>query len=192
MTSYIEQNSGEEALSRIEIKQTKQWLEQVIIGLNFCPFAKKEFVNQTIHYYVSDKAQIKAAMKELLIQCQYLYNNPLIETSLLIYQQGFRDFSRFLDLVDDANAFLVEQGFEGVFQIANFHPEYCFADVDYDDVGNFTNRSPYPILHLIREESMERVLKVYKNPELIPENNISLAHKKGASYFTSILNNIKK
>ena len=174
-----------------EIEQTKQWLEQVIIGLNFCPFAKKEFVNQTIHYHLSDKAQIKAAMKELLMQCRYLQENADIETSLIIYQQGFRDFNRFLDLVDYGNDLLIEHGFEGVFQIANFHPEYCFADVDYDDAGNYTNRSPYPTLHLIREESMERVLNVYKNPEEIPENNIALAHAKGASYFQSLLHAIK-
>lgn len=175
----------------IEIEQTKQWLEQVIIGLNFCPFAKKEFVNQTIHYHLSGKEQIKVAMIELLAQCQFLHDNPHVETSLLIYQQGFRDFNRFLDLVDYANDLLVEYGFEGTFQIANFHPEYCFADTDYDDAGNFTNRSPYPTLHLIREESMEKVLKVYKNPEAIPDNNIALAHEKGAQYFQSILTHIK-
>ena len=174
-----------------EIEQTKQWLEQVIIGLNFCPFAKKEFVNQTIHYHVSDKEQLKSALMELLSQCYYLRDNPEIETSLLIYQQGFRDFNRFLDVVDYANELIVEYGFEGIFQIATFHPEYCFADADYDDASNFTNRSPYPTLHLIREESMERVLSVYKNPQAIPDNNIALADKKGADYFKNVLKNIK-
>ena len=116
-----------------EIEQTKQWLEQVIIGLNFCPFAKKEFVNQTIHYHASDKAQLKPALVEFLAQCHFLSDNPEIETSLLIYNQGFRDFNRFLDLVDDSNELIVEHGFEGIFQIATFHPEYCFADAEYDD-----------------------------------------------------------
>ena len=144
-----------------EIEQTKQWLTQVIINLNFCPFAKKEFVNQTIHYHVSEKAQLKTALVEFLAQCHYLNDNPAIETSLLIYSDGFRDFNRFLDLVDDSNDLIVEHGFEGIFQIATFHPEYCFADADYDDASNYTNRSPYPTLHLIREQSMERVLSVY-------------------------------
>ena len=126
-----------------EIEQTKQWLEQVIIGLNFCPFAKKEFVNQTIHYHASDKAQLKPALVEFLAQCHFLSDNPEIETSLLIYNQGFRDFNRFLDLVDDSNELIVEHGFEGIFQLATFHPEYCFADAEYDDAGNFTNRSPF-------------------------------------------------
>lgn len=176
----------------IEIEQTKQWLEQVIIGLNFCPFAKKEFVNQTIHYHLSEQEQLKVALTELLRQLEYLRDNPETETSLLIYNQGFRDFNRFLDLVDYANDLLVDYGFEGIFQIANFHPEYCFADVDYDDAGNFTNRSPYPTLHLIREESMEKVLKVYKDPEAIPEQNIALAHDKGAGYFQALLRKIKQ
>lgn len=179
-------------MTSMEIEQTKQWLEQVIIGLNFCPFAKKEFVNQTIFYHVSEKESIKSALVELLTQLEYLSSNPEAETSLLIYQQGFRDFNRFLDLVDYANELIVEFGFEGTYQIANFHPEYCFADTDYDDAGNFTNRSPYPTLHLIREASMEKVLSVYKNPEQIPDNNIALAHDKGANYFQEILANIKK
>ena len=174
-----------------EIEQTKQWLSQVIIGLNFCPFAKKEFVNQTIHYHLSEKAQLKPALVEFLAQCHYLNDNPDIETSLLIYSDGFRDFNRFLDLVDDSNDLIVEHGFEGVFQIATFHPEYCFADADYDDASNYTNRSPYPTLHLIREQSMERVLSVYKNPEAIPDNNIALAEKMGADYFQTLLKKIK-
>ena len=91
-----------------EIEQTKQWLTQVIINLNFCPFAKKEFVNQTIHYHVSEKAQLKTALVEFLAQCHYLNDNPAIETSLLIYSDGFRDFNRFLDLVDDSNDLIVE------------------------------------------------------------------------------------
>lgn len=174
-----------------EIEQTKQWLEQVIIGLNFCPFAKKEFVNQTIHYHASENEQLKSALVEFLAQCNYLHDKPEVETSLLIYMQGFRDFNRFLDLVDDANQLLVIHGFEGIFQIATFHPEYCFADADYDDASNFTNRSPYPTLHLIREQSMERVLKVYKNPEAIPENNILLAEKKGSEFFKALLTKIR-
>ncbi len=176
----------------VEIAQTQQWLQQVIIDLNFCPFAKKEFVNQSIYYHLSEKEQVKSALIELLEQCHYLQANPEIETTLLIYGQGFRDFNRFLDLVDYANDLLVEHQFEGIFQIATFHPEYCFADADYDEASNYTNRSPYPTLHLLREQSMEKVLSIYKNPEDIPENNIALANQKGANYFKHLLELIKK
>lgn len=174
-----------------EVEQTKQWLSEVIIGLNFCPFAKKEFVNNTIHYQPSQEEQIKSALVELSAQCQLLMDNPAIETTLLIYTQGFRDFNRFLDLVDYANETIINLGYEGIFQIANFHPEYCFAGEDFDDASNFTNRSPYPTLHLIREASMERVLNVYNNPEAIPDNNIALARQKGSHYFQDILKKIK-
>lgn len=173
-----------------EINATKQWINDIIIGLNFCPFAKKEFVNNTIYYHSSAKEQIKSALKEFNQQCVYLSQHEQIETSLIIYSDGFRGFDRYLDLVDAANEQLIENGFEGVFQIATMHPEYCFADDDYDEPTNFTNRSPYPMLHLIREKSMEKVLSIYKEPEKIPENNMSVATKKGSEYFKQVLASI--
>ena len=171
---------------------TKQWLEEVIIGLNFCPFAKKEFVNNTICYHESTAEQVKIALHELIEQCRYLQNHDELETTLIIYGEGFRSFERYLDLVDYGNDLIVDSGFEGVFQLASMHPEYCFDGEDYDDASNFTNRSPYPIIHIIREASMARVLSVYNEPEKIPENNIILANEKGANFFKSTLNSIHK
>ncbi|KGJ97936.1 DUF1415 domain-containing protein [Colwellia psychrerythraea] len=175
-----------------EVSATKQWLEEIIIGLNFCPFAKKEFVNNTIRYHQSELEQVKPALKELIEQCHYLQQHDDIETTLIIFTEGFRSFERYLDLVDFANDLLIDSGFEGVFQLATMHPEYCFADDDFDDASNFTNRSPYPMLHLIREASMARVLAVYKEPEQIPEANMALAEKKGSNYFQSVLSRIHK
>jgi hypothetical protein len=172
------------------VSATKQWLEEIIIGLNFCPFAKKEFVNNTIYYHVSSHVKRKIALTEIVEQCEFLQANKQIETSLLIYNDGFRSFEQYLALLDDANDLLVDSGYEGVFQLASMHPEYCFADEDYDNASNFTNRSPYPMVHIIREASMEKVLKVYKEPEKIPENNIALAYKKGSYFFQNVLRNI--
>jgi len=171
---------------------TKQWLEAVIIGLNFCPFAKKEFVNNTICYHESKADQIKVALHELIEQCRYLQAHDELETTLIIYRDGFRGFERYLDLVDYGNDLLVDSGFEGVFQLASMHPEYCFDGEDYDDASNFTNRSPYPIIHIIREASMARVLSVYNEPEKIPENNIVVANEKGANFFQQLLKSIHK
>lgn len=171
-------------------QQTKNWLENVIIKFNFCPFAKKEFVNNTIVYQVSEQKKLKKALLELLAQYQYLQNNSEMETTLVIYETGFRDFERYLDLVDAGNDMLIEEGYEGIFQLASMHPEYCFADEEYDNAANFTNRSPYPMIHIIREASMARVLSVYKDPEQIPENNIALANEKGSQYFEKILSRI--
>lgn len=184
MTTAINTNEPSEVLA------TKQWLDEIIIGLNVCPFAKKEFVNNTIRYHLSKTEQVKAALHEVIEQCRYLQAHDELETTLIIYSGGFRGFDRYLDLVDYANDLLVESGFEGVFQIASMHPEYCFDGEDYDDASNFTNRSPYPILHLIREASMSRVLSVYNEPEKIPENNIKMAHEKGANFFQQVLKNI--
>jgi len=172
------------------ILATKQWLEEVIIGLNFCPFAKKEFVNNTICYHESKAEQVKSALHELIEQCRYLQANDALETTLIIYSEGFRGFDRYLDLIDYGNDLLVESGFEGTFQLASMHPEYCFDGEDYDDASNFTNRSPYPIIHIIREASMARVLAVYNEPEQIPENNIELAKQKGSEYFQAVLKRI--
>ncbi|WDD97273.1 DUF1415 domain-containing protein [Thalassomonas actiniarum] len=174
------------------IEQTKQWLAEIVIGLNFCPFAKKEFVNDTIHYHVSSAGRIEPALEALMAQCQYLSEHDELETSLVIFSTGFRQFERYLDLLDYANELLVDSGYEGIFQLASFHPDYCFEGEDIDDAANYTNRSPYPTIHLIREASMERVLAVYQQPEAIPENNIALAHEKGATYFKNVLKRIKK
>lgn len=172
------------------IEATKQWLDEIIIELNFCPFAKKEFVNNTIHYHLSKTDQVKAALHEFIEQCRFLQAHDELETTLIVYRSGFRSFERYLDLIDYANDLLVDSGFEGIFQIASMHPEYYFDGEDYDDASNFTNRSPYPILHIIREASMSRVLSVYNEPEKIPENNIKLAHEKGADFFQQVLTRI--
>ena len=175
----------------IEIAQTKQWLEQIIVGLNFCPFAKKELVNETIHYHLSAKTKLDHALEELIEQCHYLQQHDDIETTLVIYSDGFKSFEKYLDLVSFAEELLIDSGFEGIFQLASFHPDYYFDGEDFDDAANFTNRSPYPTLHLIREQSMARVLSVYKNPEEIPDNNIALAREKGEHFFSQVLKNIK-
>jgi hypothetical protein len=173
-----------------EIEATKQWLDEIIVGLNFCPFAKKEFVNNTIFYHLSDLEQVKPALLELIEQCHHLQQSDDIETTLIIFSEGFRSFERYLDLIDYGNDLLIHSGFEGIFQLASMHPEYCFADDDFDKASNFTNRSPYPMIHIIREKSMAKVLSIYKQPEQIPEKNMLLAEQKGSHYFKTILSNI--
>ncbi|WP_440876845.1 DUF1415 domain-containing protein [Thalassotalea sp. PLHSN55] len=172
------------------ILKTQAWLEQVIIGLNFCPFAKKEFVNNTIDYHVCAQRKLEQALETVIARCHYLQQHDEIETSLVIFSLGFRDFEDYLDLVDYANQLLVDSGFEGVFQLASFHPEYCFEGESPLDAANYTNRSPLPTLHIIREDSLARVLAVYQNPEQIPDNNIALAQDKGNNFFKQLLANI--
>ena len=162
-----------------EVLATKEWLDKIIIGLNICPFAKKEFVNNSIHYHLSKTEQVKTALHEFIEQCRYLQTHEDLETTLIIYGDGFRGFERYLDLVDYANDLLVDSGFEGIFQIASMHPEYCFDGDDYDDASNFTNRSPYPIIQLLRQAPMTKALTHVADPEKIYTDNIKTLDKLG-------------
>lgn len=179
-------------MTHLAISQTREWVSAVIVKYNFCPFARKEVENNCIHYTISNASKIDDAVMEMLEQCIQLDRDPQRETTLLIFDNGFTDFEDFLDLVDLANALLVAQGFEGKYQIANFHPDYVFADSDEDDAANYTNRSPFPTLHLIREASMSAALDEYNEPESIPEHNINLARRKGIHFWQQLLENCKK
>ncbi|PCK31550.1 DUF1415 domain-containing protein [Pseudoalteromonas piscicida] len=169
------------------ITAMQNWVSQVIVKYNFCPFARKEVESKTIHYHVSSAIKHDDAVMDMLQQCSELTLHRERETTLVIFERGFEDFNEFLDLVDLANALLVAQGFEGTYQIANFHPDYVFADSEDDDAANYTNRAPYPTLHLIREESMAQALEEYDDPEQIPENNIRLARRKGTAFWQHLL-----
>jgi len=162
------------------ISQTREWVSTVVIGDNFCPFARKEMVNNTIRYVVCSHS-LDDTLMALMSECKNLDDTPATETTLLIYPKGFDDFQIFLELVTLANNLMADQDYEGTYQLASFHPDYCFAGSSEDDPANYTNRSPYPTLHLIREESIERVLQDIQNPEKIPERNVRYAREKGLS-----------
>ena len=173
-------------------QQTRLWVANVIVKYNFCPFARKEVENNCIHYQTSQATSIDDAVMEMIEQCIELDQQPTRETTLLMFEQGFTDFEEFLDLVDLANALLVAQGFEGKYQIANFHPDYVFANSDDNDAANYTNRAPFPTLHLIREASMSAALDDYNEPESIPDHNINLARRKGIDFWQQLLAGCKK
>ncbi|WP_339687528.1 DUF1415 domain-containing protein [uncultured Pseudoalteromonas sp.] len=173
-------------------QQTRLWVANVIVKYNFCPFARKEVENNCIHYQTSQATSIDDAVMEMIEQCIELDQQPARETTLLMFEQGFTNFEEFLDLVDLANALLVAQGFEGKYQIANFHPDYVFADSDDNDAANYTNRAPFPTLHLIREASMSAALDDYNEPESIPDHNINLARRKGIDFWQQLLAGCKK
>jgi len=169
------------------INATRCWVEQVIIGQNFCPFAKREFISNRIHFQLSHAQDHEACLHDLINECLRLDQDADIETTLLTFACCMTDFDDFLDLIALANALLQDQGYEGTYQLAHFHPDYCFADSDNDDPANYTNRSPWPTLHLIREASLEKVLKNYPHPEQIPENNISRARETGLEKMRAML-----
>jgi len=168
--------------SSLIIDQTKKWITDVVIGCNFCPFAAREVKKNSIHYEVTTATTIEESLQALFLEFERLDANENIETSFLIFPDSFQDFHDYLDLVSSGEKLLDKKGYEGIYQIASFHPLYCFAGSDEDDAANYTNRSPYPMLHLLREESMEKALENFSEPENIPEKNIAFARNKGTAW----------
>ena len=164
------------------IEQTQKWIKTVVIDMNFCPFAAKAMLKKSIHYSVSNTQDLKSTLEILIKELRYLDTNEEIETTFLIFPNQFSGFETYLDLVATAEELIEQEGYEGTYQLASFHPDYCFEGEDKDDAANYTNRSVYPMLHLLREESITKALALYKNPELIPEHNIQLAREKGLLY----------
>lgn len=169
------------------IAQTRQWVETVVIGYQFCPFAHKVFDAETIHYQVVKDQQLELSLQALIAECQKLDNSTMIETTLIIYPQGYADFEYFLELLALATDLLVAQGYEGVYQLASFHPQYQFSDADIDDPANYTNRSPYPMLHILREASIEQASLDFPDADSIPQKNIQCARKYGKKHMAKAL-----
>ena len=164
------------------IDQTKKWINDVIIGCNFCPFAAKVIKQQTAYYQVENSIESKICLDDFLNEILRLDGDANIETSFLIFPNSYESFDDYLDLVILVEKLIFDKGYEGVYQVASFHPLYQFDGTNYDDAANFTNRSVYPMLHLLREESIEKALENFKSPESIPDTNINFAREKGLVY----------
>jgi hypothetical protein len=164
------------------IEQTKKWINDVIVGCNFCPFAANVMKKQSVHYQVYDSLSSTFSSDSFLAETTRLDNEEGIETIFLIYPNSYTKFDDYLDMVSLAEELLEENGYEGIYQLASFHPLYQFADSPEKDAANYTNRSVYPMLHLLRESSIDKALEHYKNPEEIPNRNINFARNKGEAY----------
>jgi hypothetical protein len=156
-------------------QQVEQWLNDVVIGLNLCPFAAKPQRNKQIKIFVSEANTEETLLEDILTQLLELDATPAeeLETTLVVAPNMLADFYDYNLFIDWVEALIKQQDWEGIFQLATFHPDYCFGGTEPEDAENLTNRSPYPVFHLIREESMEKVLKRYPNPEAIPDTNIA-------------------
>ena len=154
----------------------------MVIGCNFCPFAAKAMMRKSIRYVVLPDTTVENTLATLLQEMQHLDRTDDIETTFLIFPNSFTDFTRYLDLVEMADNLVDEAEYEGIYQVASFHPEYCFADVEPDDPANFTNRSVYPMLHVLREDSVSDAVDNYPDADGIPARNIAYAREKGFRY----------
>ena len=156
------------------IDDINQWLDDVVIGLNLCPFAAKPRREKRVRIAISHATDEESLLNDLQAELERLSDTPIeeLETTLLAIPdmlENFEDYNDFLDAVD----LWVEQfGWEGELQVASFHPQYQFADTESDEPGNLTNRSPWPLLHIIREESLEQAVAHYPDVDAIPEHNI--------------------
>ena len=160
---------------------TRQWLEKAVIGLNLCPFAKAPHVKNLVRISVSQAHHLDGFLEDLDRELQLLGDTPAdeLETTLLVHPTLFPDFDTFNQMLDIADAAVVDNGLEGIVQIAPFHPDFQFEGTDSDDIGNYTNRSPYPTLHLIREDSIAKAAQAFPDASAIFERNIALLEKMG-------------
>ena len=166
---------------RIEI--TKRWIEQIVVAHHFCPFAQKEILADSIRYVCADHSVV---LDLLIAECNHLDSDSKTETTLLIIK-GTVDFSYFLYMVEIAQQLLKLKGYEGIYQLATFHPDYCFEGNDENDASNYTNRSPFPMLHILRESSIDRVVNNKQAVEMIPDNNMKKCNELGRDYFKRLL-----
>jgi hypothetical protein len=165
------------------IAQTRNWVEKAVIGLNLCPFAKSVYVKNQVRIVVSEARHLDAFLEQLDSELDLLVaTDPAeIDTTLLIHPELLPDFMEFNDFMQIAEEAVTEHDLEGVIQIASFHPAFQFADTEPDDISNYTNRSPYPTIHLIREASIARAVESMPDTDAIYERNIetmkSLGHE---------------
>ena len=176
------------------IDTTKLWLDRFVIGLNLCPFAKHPFRNDKIRYIVFEGSDLEKLTETWLKEANALVETTpsVLETTLIILPEVLDEFEAYLDFIEMSEFILEEVDLDGVIQIASFHPDYQFDETEPTDVENYTNRSPFPMLHLLREESVNRAIEAYPEIGDIPDNNIDTMNKLGLTRVKQMLDDINR
>ena len=171
------------------IADTRRWLERAVIGLNLCPFAKAVHAKGQVRWVLSDASTPEALLAELGEELAFLRDADAseVDTTLIVHPQVLQDFVDYNDFLGDADNLVEVMELDGVLQVASFHPQYQFADSDPDDIENFTNRSPYPTLHLLREDSVSRAVEAFPDPDVIVERNVETLRKLGRDGWDALL-----
>lgn len=171
------------------IARTRCWIERVVVELNLCPFARKPYEGGQVRYVVSAAERPEDLLENVQRELELLRATDAaeVETTVLIHPFVLHDFLDYNDFLGIVDALIDEGGYAGEFQVASLHPDYQFAGTQPDDAENYTNRSPYPILHLLREEGLARAIAGYARPDKIPERNIRTLEKLGAARMREIL-----
>jgi len=169
------------------VQATRKWVEDVVVGYNLCPFAKRELVRDRVRFVVSEADNEDSLLQALQTELLRLDDEPEIETTLLIHPHVLQDFADYNEFLGAADGLLTYLDMEGIYQIASFHPEYQFAGTESNDAENYTNRSPYPMLHLLREASLESAIDNHPDVDGIPPRNIELMNNLGAEKMRALL-----
>jgi hypothetical protein len=171
------------------IALTKRWLERAVIGLNLCPFAKAVHAKGQVRFVLSEATTTEALLEELVAELAWLRDaDPqTTDTTLLIHPRVLNDFLDYNDFLDAADAAIEALDLEGVLQVASFHPDYQFAGTEPDDIGNYSNRSPFPTLHLLREASVSRAVDTYPDADGIVDRNLATLEKLGHDAWRELL-----
>lgn len=169
------------------IASVRDWVESFIIRNNLCPFAGREFLSDRIRFSYSNASSEPRLLGALTDELELLNQNPLIETTLLIHPEVLQDFYDYNQFLDQAERLLEHLELLGVYQIASFHPNYQFSGSSPEDAENYTNRSPFPLIHILREQSVERAIMSHPDISTIPSNNIALMNKLGTDTLSKIM-----
>ncbi len=165
----------------------RKWVDTFVVGMNLCPFAKRELVKQRVRFTVTEASTEDELLQALQAELELLETDPSVETTLLIHPAVLGDFLDYNQFLDIADALLLHMQLDGVYQVASFHPDYQFGGTAPWAAENYTNRSPYPILHLLREESLDRVLGDNPDADQIPQRNIDLMNSMGEEKLAALL-----
>jgi len=178
ITPYADTAAAEAVIAR-----TRVWLERAVIGLNLCPFAKAVYIKQQVRFVVTGATTADELLAELAQELTLLdqADPEVISTTLLIHPQAMTDFLDYNDFLETADAAVEALELDGVLQVASFHPDYQFADTGPHDIGNYSNRAPFPTLHLLREESLDKAVAAFPDPESIFGTNLKTLEKLGIS-----------
>ena len=163
------------------LADTRLWLQRAVIGLNLCPFAKAVYMKEQVRFVLSDASTPEALLEQLAEELLLLRDTPAdeVDTTLIVHPQVLQDFLDYNDFLDNADAAVEALDLEGVLQVASFHPAYRFAGTAPEDIGNYSNRSPYPTLHLLREDSVSRAVEAFPDADRIADRNLETLDRLG-------------
>jgi hypothetical protein len=169
------------------IESVQRWVESFVVDMNLCPYAKRELIKNRVRFALTAAESEEELLIALQTELELLHGDSAIETTLLIHAKVLQVFDDYNQFLNHADRLLQQMGFEGVYQIASFHPHYQFGGTDPDDAENYTNRSPYPMLHIIREDSVAQAIADSPNAEQIPVRNIELMNQLGQDKLQALM-----